>query len=82
MGQYEPHDSRNVTLKPGPEPGGIERTGPREGETRAGRAASGGAHVQDVGTAAIGAQQAGEPVVPETSTDPATRAEADARRLL
>ncbi len=34
MGQYEPNDSRNVTNKPGHEPGGIERTGPREGETR------------------------------------------------
>ncbi len=36
MGQYEPDDSRNVTNKPGHEPGGIERTGPREGETRTG----------------------------------------------
>jgi len=36
MGQYEPHDSRNVTRKPGHEPGGIERTGPREAETRRG----------------------------------------------
>jgi hypothetical protein len=34
MGQYEPNDSRNVTLKPGREPGGIERTGPREDEAR------------------------------------------------
>lgn len=36
MGQYEPRDSRDVTNKPGREPGGIERTGPREGETRKG----------------------------------------------
>lgn len=34
MGEYEPDDSRDVTLKPGHEPGGIQRTGPREGETR------------------------------------------------
>ena len=30
MGEYEPDDSRDVTLKPGHEPGGIERTGPKE----------------------------------------------------
>lgn len=36
MGEYEPDDSRDVTLKPGREPGDIERTGPREGETRRG----------------------------------------------
>lgn len=35
MGEYEPKDSRNITLKPGHEPGGIERTGPREGDARA-----------------------------------------------
>lgn len=34
MGQYEPRDSRDVTNKPGDEPGDIQRTGPREGETR------------------------------------------------
>lgn len=34
MGEYEPDDSRDVTLRPGHEPGGIKRTGPREGETR------------------------------------------------
>ena len=34
MGEYEPEDSRNVTLKPGPEPGGIERTGPKEDAVR------------------------------------------------
>ena len=34
MGQYEPNDSRNVTLNDGHEPGGIKRTGPREAETR------------------------------------------------
>ena len=34
MGEYEPKDSRNVTLKPGHEPGGIERTGPKEAEAR------------------------------------------------
>ena len=34
MGQYEPNDSRDVTLTDGHEPGGIKRTGPREGETR------------------------------------------------
>lgn len=34
MGEYEPDDSRDVTLKPGHEPGGIERTGPHEQETR------------------------------------------------
>ena len=34
MGQYEPEDSRDVTLNDGHEPGGIKRTGPREGESR------------------------------------------------
>ena len=34
MGQYEPNDSRDVTLNQGHEPLGLERTGPREGETR------------------------------------------------
>ncbi|EDL49583.1 hypothetical protein [Erythrobacter sp. SD-21] len=34
MGQYEPNDSRDVTLTDGHEPGGIKRTGPREAETR------------------------------------------------
>lgn len=35
MGEYEPRDSRNVTQKPGNEPGDIARTGPREDEARA-----------------------------------------------
>ncbi|RPF71624.1 hypothetical protein [Aurantiacibacter spongiae] len=39
MGEYEPEDSRDVTLKPGHEPGGIKRTGPQEDEAR--RTASG-----------------------------------------
>lgn len=82
MGEYEPDDSRNVTLKPGPEPGGIERTGPREHETREGQQEQREERVQDVGTGPIGAQQAGEPVVPETSADPARRAKADAKRPL
>lgn len=34
MGEYEPHDSRNVTLNPDRAPGEPPRTGPREGETR------------------------------------------------
>ncbi|WP_375291890.1 hypothetical protein [Qipengyuania sp.] len=34
MGQYEPRDSRDVTLNKGHEPGGIERTGPREDKAR------------------------------------------------
>jgi hypothetical protein len=34
MGEYEPNDSRDVTLNEGHEPGGIERTGPREDEAR------------------------------------------------
>jgi hypothetical protein len=34
MGEYEPNDSRNVTLKPQRAPGEPPRTGPREGETR------------------------------------------------
>lgn len=34
MGQYEPNDSRDVTLKQGHEPFGLERTGPREVGTR------------------------------------------------
>ncbi|HYD24816.1 MAG TPA: hypothetical protein VEB68_08455 [Croceibacterium sp.] len=35
MGEYEPHDSRNVTLKQERAPGEPPRTGPREGETPA-----------------------------------------------
>jgi hypothetical protein len=34
MGEYEPRDSRNVTLKQQRAPGEPPRTGPREGETR------------------------------------------------
>lgn len=34
MGEYEPNDSRNVTLKDGHAPGEPPRTGPREGQTR------------------------------------------------
>jgi hypothetical protein len=34
MGEYEPRDSRNVTLKQDRAPGEPPRTGPREGETR------------------------------------------------
>lgn len=84
MGEYEPDDSRNVTLKPGPEPGGIERTGPREGETRQGGKRAQEGEVQDLKTGAIGERQAqaGEPVVGETSDDPARRARADAERPL
>jgi hypothetical protein len=36
MGEYEPHDSRNVTLKPERASGEPPRSGPREGETRKG----------------------------------------------
>ena len=34
MGEYEPDDSRNVTLNPATAPGEPPRTGPREGEAR------------------------------------------------
>lgn len=34
MGEYEPHDSRNVTLRQERAPGEPPRTGPREEETR------------------------------------------------
>jgi hypothetical protein len=34
MGEYEPHDSRNITLKDERAPGEPPRTGPREAETR------------------------------------------------
>lgn len=34
MGEYEPDDSRNVTLKQKRAPGEPPRTGPREAETR------------------------------------------------
>ncbi len=34
MGEYEPRDSRDVTLKQGNEPGSAERTGPKEDEVR------------------------------------------------
>jgi len=37
MGEYEPNDSRNVTLKDGHAPGEPPRTGPREGEARQGK---------------------------------------------
>ncbi len=35
MGEYEPNDSRNVTLNTSTAPGEPPRTGPREGEARA-----------------------------------------------
>jgi len=35
MGEYEPDDSRDVTLSTHQAPGEPPRTGPREGETRA-----------------------------------------------
>ena len=38
MGEYEPNDSRNVTLSQNRAPGEPPRTGPREGESRQGRA--------------------------------------------
>ena len=34
MGEYEPRDSRNVTLRQDRAPGEPPRTGPQEGETR------------------------------------------------
>lgn len=34
MGEYEPRDSRTVTLRQDRAPGEPPRTGPREGETR------------------------------------------------
>jgi hypothetical protein len=34
MGEYEPHDSRNVTLKQDRAPGEPPRTGPQEAATR------------------------------------------------
>jgi hypothetical protein len=34
MGEYEPHDSRLITLKDERAPGEPPRTGPRESETR------------------------------------------------
>lgn len=37
MGEYEPNDSRNVTLKPGHVSGEPPRTGPREEQARKGR---------------------------------------------
>jgi hypothetical protein len=41
MGEYEPHDSRNITLRQDRAPGEPPRTGPREQEARerAGQAA-------------------------------------------
>ncbi|HEX7711363.1 MAG TPA: hypothetical protein VF418_10550 [Sphingomonadaceae bacterium] len=36
MAEYEPNDSRIVTQNPSATPGEPERTGPREGATRAG----------------------------------------------
>ena len=47
MGEYEPNDSRDVTLKPGSEPGGIKRTGPLEGDARADAEAKKKADEQD-----------------------------------
>lgn len=34
MGEYEPHDSRTITLRQERAPGEPPRTGPRENETR------------------------------------------------
>ena len=54
MGEYEPHDSRNVTLKDERAPGEPPRTGPRERQARnqaplreQGRAGSGHQHQRD-----------------------------------
>ena len=93
MGQYEPDDSRDVTLRKGHEPGGIERTGPREHETRQqdqgdGRTARGGygnardengQMEQDVATSEV---HGGDAFVGEVSNDPTVRAKADANRPL
>ncbi|MEO6151514.1 MAG: hypothetical protein ABIT09_00825 [Croceibacterium sp.] len=46
MGQYEPDDSRNVTLNPNSAPGEPPRTGPREGETRTKQEEAGDATVR------------------------------------
>lgn len=97
MGQYEPRDSRDVTLNDGHEPGGIKRTGPREGETRQseqdeGQARRGygnardedGQMEQDVATGSHGKQPLakGEAQPGETSSRPDQRAAADANRPL
>lgn len=102
MGQYEPTDSRNVTLSNDTAPGEPDRTGPREGETRrqeprgddaSNSPGSGGAQTgygnsrnergtaeQDVATGKRAAKD--DAVVGETSSDPARKAQADAKRPL
>lgn len=97
MGQYEPSDSRDVTLTDGHEPGGIKRTGPREGETRQSeqdedqaRRGYGNARdedgqmEQDGATGSHGKQPLaqGEAQPSEISSRPDHRAAADANRPL
>jgi hypothetical protein len=93
MGQYEPEDSRNVTLSNHTAPGEPERTGPREGETRQqqrqgdapdGAQAGYGNSRTEQGTAEqdLARGNSDDAVVGETSDDPARKAQADAERPL
>ena len=85
MGEYEPNDSRNVTLGSGSTSIEPERTGPREGETRR-QSEQGEAHD---GSVRSELQQEGESAdyasigqVGELSEAPDERARADAQRPL
>ena len=92
MGQYEPRDSRDVTLNRGHEPGGLERTGPREHETRQQEQRDERRERRDQEQMGYGnardaddrmEQEQAEQAQPgEVSDNPARRAEADADRPL
>ncbi len=96
MGQYEPEDSRNVTLSNDTAPGEPDRTGPRESETRQqqgqqgeapGKAQAGYGNSRDTEgrmeqDARPDRPATGDEFVGETSADPARRAQADAKRPL
>ena len=73
-GQYEPKDSRDVTLSNERAPGEPDRTGHREGETRQQKQ-------QDIATdGAKNGTKGGGNAVGETSAEPAARAKADGNR--
>lgn len=56
MGEYEPDDSRDVTLTDNRAPGEPPRTGPREGEARA---AAAGDDRQADGSTRVGSDESG-----------------------
>jgi hypothetical protein len=86
-GPYPDGDTRNVTLAPSTNPIEPERTGPREGEARGEVERREAAEERQQAEASQADLAAGSPSgavsqtqLGETSTNPATRARADAKR--